>query len=75
MLDDRQRQPAALKTDGDRFSGDATAETDDIELLRHRSSVTRLSKAPLRRMLPQGAIVYQTLVSLSSGYEAFDTFV
>ena len=33
-LDNRQRQPAALKARGDRFSGDATAETDDVELLR-----------------------------------------
>jgi hypothetical protein len=30
-----------LKTDGDGFSRDATPETDDIEILGHRSSVGR----------------------------------
>src|SRR5205823_14195125 len=32
-FDDRERQPAVSKADRDRFSGDATAETDDVKLL------------------------------------------
>jgi len=33
-LDHRQRQTAVLKAGCDRFAGDATAETYDVELLR-----------------------------------------
>ena len=34
-LHDGQRQPATLKPRRDRFAGDATPETHDVELLRH----------------------------------------
>jgi hypothetical protein len=35
-LDDCERQPAAATAERDRFSGDATAETHDVKLLRHQ---------------------------------------
>jgi len=34
-LDNRERQAAVLEARGDRFSGDAPVETDDVKLLRH----------------------------------------
>ena len=34
-LDDRQRQPAVLQARRERFSGDATTETDDVKRLGH----------------------------------------
>jgi hypothetical protein len=77
-LDHRQGQPAVVKAHGDRFSGDATTEANDVKPLRHDPALRAVSKATLQRMLARRALVYQTLVSGSrrtNNEGVVDTFV
>ena len=43
-LNNSQRQPAAVKTDGVRFAGDATAKADDIDLHTRRMLERRVHR-------------------------------
>src|SRR5262245_36501389 len=64
-LDNREGQAAVLEARGDRFSRDATTETDDVKLLRHfLLPMTRPHAARLRSILVPG---WASLVSCNRG--------